>query len=182
MFTPLPHGASGHPAAQPQPRPSNLVVTQPAGDPRMPFALPSGGHSPSSAQHLSHDMYKKPQCYVETQTSKRGRDADQSHANPNPSNDALSVSVPSGFQAIEQNHSPKKLRPNNYVAPTTVPKTFTSAVGSLIKAGANLGTQKSNTRVQLRRQLSGGQLDAFLGQDDGMDVDNPDTRPRSMSF
>lgn len=92
-----------------------------------------------------------------------------------------------------QQQATKKSRGNAYVAPRKVPKSFVSEVGSLAAATVAQDTRGLNStgtstlgssmmRVHLRRQLSGGKLDPFLGDHDAMDVDASDSRPRSMSF
>mmetsp|Transcript_22664 Transcript_22664/g.38533 ORF Transcript_22664/g.38533 Transcript_22664/m.38533 type:complete len:209 (-) Transcript_22664:190-816(-) len=74
----------------------------------------------------------------------------------------------------------KKCRSNAYRAPTRVQETVTSALGTLVGGSA----EQTQATVQMRRQLSGSQLDQFLGMD-RMDEDKvlPSTdRIRSMSF
>jgi len=77
--------------------------------------------------------------------------------------------------------SPKKTRNNAYIAPRTVPNSFISSMGTLVAPAAVPG---SNLRVHMRRELSGGKIESFLGDHDAMDVDTTSetTRPRSMSF
>lgn len=93
--------------------------------------------------------------------------------------------------------SSKKSRPNNYIAPKVVAKTYNSEVGSLALAGAvkhlppqHLPPQhfpshggSNGFRFNLRRQLSGSKIESFLsnGEQDSMEVDDS-TKPRSMSF
>lgn len=93
--------------------------------------------------------------------------------------------------------SSKKSRPNNYIAPKVIAKTFNSQVGSLALSGAvkqvtqqqfqqqqsHIFPGNNNFRFNLRRQLSGSKIEAFLsnGEQDSMDVDDS-TKPRSMSF
>lgn len=76
----------------------------------------------------------------------------------------------------------KKSRANNYIAPHTYPNTFTSTMGTLVSSHASLNWSSSLRSVPLRRQLSGSQLESFLGDHDDMDVDVSEQRPRSMSF
>jgi hypothetical protein len=79
--------------------------------------------------------------------------------------------------------SPKKVRDNNYIAPRQVPNSLISSMGSLVGGSTSMGLQNNNLRVHMRRQLSGSQLDSFLGDHDAMDVERPaESRPRSMSF
>jgi hypothetical protein len=74
--------------------------------------------------------------------------------------------------------SNKRSRPNNYEEARTVKPSILTALGSL--AGGGQGG--SNATVPLRRRLSGGALDEFIGGHDNMDMDTTDSRPRSMSF
>mmetsp|Transcript_24954 Transcript_24954/g.58126 ORF Transcript_24954/g.58126 Transcript_24954/m.58126 type:complete len:177 (+) Transcript_24954:135-665(+) len=81
----------------------------------------------------------------------------------------------------ESSNRGKKKRSNEYRPPTKVPATFTSVLGSLVGGGAN----QTNSSVQMRRNLSGTQLDQFLGNEkDAMEDDTFDApmRERSMSF
>jgi hypothetical protein len=65
---------------------------------------------------------------------------------------------------------------------TSTRSTSTGTSSSATTSASNLSSNP-NLRVHLRRQLSGGQLDPFLGGDhDEMDVEAADSRPRSMSF
>ena len=157
----------------------------------MPYNLSPDCTLPSS-QYISPDVYQQ-SISLSDHPSKRSREmgsdgqhqswpGKQQHQQQQVPQTPVVITDQSPHYVPEQNHSPKKSRPNNYIAPRVVPTTFTSTMGSLVKNGANTGMQKSNTRVQLRRQLSGGKLDAYLGSDDSMDVDNSDSRPRSMSF
>ena len=69
-----------------------------------------------------------------------------------------------------------------------------TAMGTLAGGGNNFninnnasqGSSSSNTHVPMRRRLSGGILDQFIGVDnntmDGMDIDTNANRHRSMSF
>lgn len=82
--------------------------------------------------------------------------------------------------------SSKRTRSNHYQAPTTVQPSVLTAVGSLV-GGMDGRTQSSGSSsaafVPMRRQLSGGALDKYIGAHDSMDTDmNESTRPRSMSF
>jgi hypothetical protein len=67
----------------------------------------------------------------------------------------------------------KKSRENTYIAPRKVPKSLISSMGSLA-GGPGL----------MRRQLSGSNIDPYLGDHDSMDVESAadSSRPRSMSF
>jgi hypothetical protein len=100
--------------------------------------------------------------------------------------------------------TPKKARPSNYQPPRTVkpsllsamgtlaaspisstPTALTAAVSSPFPFGFINNNNHNNTHVPMRRRLSGGHLEEFLGNHndtmDGMDTSG-DNRPRSMSF
>jgi hypothetical protein len=82
----------------------------------------------------------------------------------------------------------KKSRVNTYIAPRAAAKpSLIATLGSLVggptgATGAASSKSHPNLRVHLRKQLSGGQLDPFLGDHDSMDVETAENRPRSMSF
>ena len=92
--------------------------------------------------------------------------------------------------------SPKKARSANYEVPRSVKPSILTAMGTLAGGGNNFnnnnnnnasqGSSSSNTHVPMRRRLSGGILDQFIGVDnntmDGMDIDTNANRHRSMSF
>ena len=106
--------------------------------------------------------------------SKRGRREEQSE-----SSDDSTAPVQPALQ------SPKKTRCNTYIAPRTVPNSFINSMGTLVApVPAAPSGGSSNLRVHMRRQLSGGKIESFLGDHDAMDVDttSESTRPRSMSF
>mmetsp|Transcript_115010 Transcript_115010/g.171897 ORF Transcript_115010/g.171897 Transcript_115010/m.171897 type:complete len:150 (+) Transcript_115010:309-758(+) len=130
------------------------------------------GHFPSNSPAF---IYQPPP----NEDQKRGRDGDgvgnsqAQHlgmpAQPTPQQAQAPASPPV---------SNKRSRPNNYEAARTVKPSILTALGSL--AGGGQGD--SNTTVPLRRRLSGGALDEFIGGHDNMDMDTTDSRPRSMSF
>eukprot|EP00531_Pseudo-nitzschia_arenysensis_P016222 CAMPEP_0116124584 /NCGR_PEP_ID=MMETSP0329-20121206/5355_1 /TAXON_ID=697910 /ORGANISM="Pseudo-nitzschia arenysensis, Strain B593" /LENGTH=175 /DNA_ID=CAMNT_0003618567 /DNA_START=115 /DNA_END=642 /DNA_ORIENTATION=+ len=79
--------------------------------------------------------------------------------------------------------TPKKARSNNYRAPQSVKPSLLTAMGTL--AG---GTTSKNViqgsiaaSVPIRRRLSGGHLEQYVGGHEKA-VDNDPNRPRSMSF
>jgi hypothetical protein len=78
--------------------------------------------------------------------------------------------------------SGKKPRQSNYNPPRQVDtKSLLSVTGSLVGGGL----EQSATTVRMRRELSGGQLDQFVGNHDNMDDSSEDaveSRRRSMSF
>lgn len=74
----------------------------------------------------------------------------------------------------------KKSRTNTYRAAREVKPSILTAMGSL--AGASQVGSRLGLSVPLRRQLSGGNLEEYLGGHDKMDMDVTDSRPRSMSF
>ena len=83
---------------------------------------------------------------------------------------------------IHEDPSPssKKSRSNQYAAPKVAKPSILTAMGSLVGGG---GLRD----VPLRRQLSGGAIDAFLGGNDDMQTDQPSdyyesSMPRRMSF
>jgi len=86
----------------------------------------------------------------------------------------------------------KRSRSNRYEAPRTVRPSILTAIGSLVGGshghGGPLGNPAGHgsnlVTVPLRRQLSGGALDQFIGGHDTMDMETSDnnSRPRSMSF
>ncbi|CAJ1961097.1 unnamed protein product [Cylindrotheca closterium] len=73
----------------------------------------------------------------------------------------------------------KKSRSNRYSAPKVVKPSILTAMGSLVGGG---GLRD----VPMRRQLSSGAIDSFLGRHDNMQTDEPsdhnDSMPRRMSF
>jgi hypothetical protein len=96
----------------------------------------------------------------------------------------------------------KRSRPNEYLAPRTIKNTFLSTMGSLVAHQQQRATQNTATphhqqhhrpgtaaatttferHVPLRRQLSGGKLEPYLGNHDAMEVESSDSRPRRMSL
>lgn len=79
----------------------------------------------------------------------------------------------------EPSPTSKKSRSNQYEAPKVIKPSILTAMGSLVGGG---GIRD----VPLRRQLSGGAIDAFLGGHDNMLTDQASDRnesmPRRMSF
>ena len=94
--------------------------------------------------------------------------------------------------------TPKRARPSNYQAPRAVKPSLLSAMGTLASPTATttngtttlfsrmppaMASSASTTTVPMRRRLSGGHLEEYLGNHDNMDMDGgSDGRPRSMSF
>jgi hypothetical protein len=75
----------------------------------------------------------------------------------------------------------KKARSSTYEAPRAVKPSILTAMGTLAVNGAP-GPINGGS-VPVRRRLSGGNLEEFLGtRDQNMDTDTSDSRPRSMSF
>jgi hypothetical protein len=74
--------------------------------------------------------------------------------------------------------TPKKFRTCSYKKPRTVRPSILSAMGSLVGGGHG----DANSSVPVRRRLSGGHLEEYIGGHDTMEMDTADSRPRSMSF
>ncbi len=80
--------------------------------------------------------------------------------------------------------TPKKPRCNNYRAPQSVKPSLLTAMGTLAAGGA---TSKNGihgslaSSVPIRRRLSGGHLEQYVGVQEKT-FDNDPNRPRSMSF
>jgi hypothetical protein len=116
-----------------------------------------------------------------TVSQKRGRGDDS-----RPSLPAYTCYAPVPVQPTEEapppplSSTPKKSRPNTYRAAREVRPSILTAMGSL--AGASQAGSRLGLSVPLRRQLSGGNLEEYLGGHDKMDTDMTDSRPRSMSF
>jgi hypothetical protein len=167
--------------------PSTYLTPSPAGS-----SLPTFPHHHYQHSYDSH-----------LSTPKRGRTDSESttyETTPNIYYQHAEMQQP---LALPQSSS-KKSRANNYIASRPVTKSLISTMGSLAgpppcvstntrsssesasssaTAYASNLSSNPNLRVHLRRQLSGGQLDPFLGGDhDDMDVEPADSRPRSMSF
>ena len=89
----------------------------------------------------------------------------------------------STHESIQDERSSKRSRSNHYHAPTVVQPSVLTAMGSLV-GGTNSATPAMVIgSVPLRRQLSGGALDQYIGAHDDMETDTSEwTRPRSMSF
>ncbi|KAG7356039.1 hypothetical protein IV203_000725 [Nitzschia inconspicua] len=91
--------------------------------------------------------------------------------------------------------TPKKARASNYQPPRVVKPSLLTAMGTLANPYHNhsaatsaspfLATNNNNSHVPMRRRLSGGHLEEYLGNHndtmDGMDTSG-ENRPRSMSF
>jgi hypothetical protein len=88
--------------------------------------------------------------------------------------------------------TPKKARSATYEVPRSVKPSILTAMGTLAGGNnfnnnsASQGSLSSNTSVPMRRRLSGGHIDQFIGVHDstmdGMDIDTNANRHRSMSF
>eukprot|EP00547_Thalassionema_nitzschioides_P004708 CAMPEP_0194218180 /NCGR_PEP_ID=MMETSP0156-20130528/23173_1 /TAXON_ID=33649 /ORGANISM="Thalassionema nitzschioides, Strain L26-B" /LENGTH=173 /DNA_ID=CAMNT_0038947439 /DNA_START=108 /DNA_END=629 /DNA_ORIENTATION=- len=82
---------------------------------------------------------------------------------------------------LERQNNGKRSRGNTYRAPREIKQTVTSVMGSLVG-----GTSEESPGVcQMRRQLSGSQLETFVNSGDAMvedDFSNVFTRERAMSF
>lgn len=73
----------------------------------------------------------------------------------------------------------KRSRPNGYVAPRQVDRhSYTAVMGTLVQQQQPGGS--TSTAVTMRRQLSGGQLDQFLGS--SYYEEPVEQKERSMSF
>jgi len=135
---------------------------------------PAAGVVPMNGQHA-------PTLPSVSEYAKRCRDEDDDWGRSYPQAAQLLPSVDGGASI-----SLKKARDSQYKAPTAIPKTFTSAAGTLSPPTAINGpvVEDSNRRVAFRRQLSGSKVEFLLQRtDDGMDVDEPlSSRARSMSF
>jgi hypothetical protein len=135
--------------------------------PTTPFGLPT--QAPM--------LYNQP--YLSSQSSdgsqKRGRGEDEGPSQPT----FVKVAMHTAPEApAPPSAAPKKSRPNSYVAPRVVKPSILTAMGSLV--GGVQGN--SFSIVPMRRRLSGGALEDFIGGHDNMDMDTADSRPRSMSF
>jgi hypothetical protein len=114
-------------------------------------------------------------------SQKRGRGDDS-----RPSVPVYTYCAPVPLQPTEEappppsSSTPKKSRTNTYRAAREVKPSILTAMGSL--AGASQAGSRLGLSVPLRRQLSGGNLEEYLGGHDKMDMDVTDSRPRSMSF
>jgi hypothetical protein len=163
--------------------PTQVTVTSvpPSGPPSNTFP-PLHFVSPNSAGASSSSFRSIPVCSEQGSFSKRGRDdSDSVSAASSISSNVLIPAFPVATQSAT-----KRQRPVGYTVPRQVAKnTLLATMGSLATApgGApGIGNNNSNMQVQFRRQLSGSKLDSFIGQHDSMDVDDTDSRPRSMSF
>jgi hypothetical protein len=138
-------------------------------------------HLPSIGSNMNPLMVQVVQYPSVTTSQKQGDDGDE-------------VSYDSSV-------TPKKARPSNYRPPRFVRSNLLTAMGTL--ASPNRGTTTTTsplnhhytntpapTHVPMRRQLSGGHLEEFLGNHtnsdtsptNGMDTFADCNRPRSMSF
>jgi hypothetical protein len=79
--------------------------------------------------------------------------------------------------------TPKKARSNNYRVPHSIKPSLLTAMGTLAGGMSNRnGLQGSVVAsVPMRRRLSGGHLDQYIGGHDTT-FDTDSNRPRSMSF
>jgi hypothetical protein len=130
------------------------------------------GHFPSNTPALMHSP-------PTNEAEKRGRGGDGGGSSQV---QHLGVPTQPAQQQAQAPASPpvsnKRSRPNNYEAARNIKPSILTALGSL--AGGGQGG--SNASVPLRRRLSGGAVEEFIGGHDNMDMDTTDSRPRSMSF
>jgi hypothetical protein len=155
---------------------------------------PAGSSMPSFPQHHRHNSDSH------LTTPKRDR-TDSESITSEASHNASYQQVVEIQQPLVLPSSNKKSRGNAYIASRPVTKSFNSTMGSLVGLTPCISTNASSTstsssvtacasnlsnnpnlRVHMRRQLSGSQLDPFLGDHDDMEVEAADSRPRSMSF
>ena len=117
-----------------------------------------------------------------TSTEKRGRG--EHDETTNSCQDGRSIQTPSvGYEEspVISSTPQKKARSSTYEAPRAVKTSILTAMGTLASSGAP-GTIPGGS-VPLRRRLSGGHLEEFMGtQDLNMEMDTSESRPRSMSF
>jgi len=87
------------------------------------------------------------------------------------------------FDGLASPSCGKKQRPSNYRPPQSIDKKSLVAVTGSLVGGA---WEQNMASVRMRRELSGGQLDQFFRDQDGMEDDEfhlkEELRPRSMSF
>jgi hypothetical protein len=108
----------------------------------------------------------------------------------------ITIAVPSQDDCSVQAYSSatKRTRPNTYISPREVAKTFNNQVGSIaavfqVNCQEQYQQQPNTTgciRRNIRRQLSGSKIESFLSgssgeNNDSMDVEDS-SRPRRMSF
>ena len=154
-------------------------------------------HSPDSAQFqprhyavpISNSHY--PQQNIPSTFSTNNSNVHQFGQLKNPSE----VSHESADDSIDPSLNSKRSRNATYQAPREVKPSLLTAMGSLVastsssSSAASSATSFPGGSVGLRRQLSGGHLDPYLGiNNNSMDME-PQTnsessfsRPRSMSF
>lgn len=129
-----------------------------------------------SPSHGTHEMYSN---HSPRRTPKRGRGEEEGSSQP------IFYQVPLRTEPpvpLPPPATPKKIRANTYEAPTTVKPSVLTAMGSLV-GGSHQGD--SHSSVPIRRRLSAGHIEEYVGGYDHMDTDNTgdsDSRPRSMSF
>lgn len=121
---------------------------------------------------------------------KRGRVISEESSAPYPSSTCDAVTQPlarssssSPTPSVPVSAIPKKARSNNYSAPRSVKPSVLTAMGTL--AGGDDKIQGAqgylSASVPMRRRLSGGQIDQYIGEHDkSMETDQ--NRPRNMSF
>jgi hypothetical protein len=135
--------------------------------PTAPFGLPT------QAPMLYDQSYQSSQSSGGSQ--KRGRGEDEGPSEPT----FVQVAIHTALEApAPPSSTPKKSRPNSYEAPRVIKASILTAMGSLV--GGVQGD--SNSSVPMRRRLSGGALEDYIGGHDNMEMDTADSRPRSMSF
>jgi hypothetical protein len=137
--------------------------------PTAPFGLPT------QAPTLYNQSYPSSQSSGGSQ--KRGRGEDEGPSLPT----IVQLPIETALEALAPpSATPKKSRPNSYIAPRVVKPSILTAMGSLV--GGAQGNFFSNSSVPVRRRLSGGALEDYIGGHDNMDMDTADSRPRRMSF
>ena len=134
-----------------------------------------GGHQQLQQQQQQHDHHSQQDAKLSIPCNQIPNQAAQtSHELPLP--ESLS----------------KRPRQSTYEAPRTVRPSILTATGSLVgglhfapqaEARGSYRHAPNSTAVPLRRQLSSGVLDPYIGGHDSMDLETGDiSRPRSMSF
>jgi hypothetical protein len=112
---------------------------------------------------------------------KRSRDDGQSGTSRSQLSHPPHFPLPTSIEEVARSPPDvfKRSRSNNYGAPKVIRPSILTATGSLVGGG---GRQDSNVTVKLRRQLSSGDIEAFVGGHEKMDMDSSDAKPRRMSF
>lgn len=145
---------------------------------------------PMTIHHDSGGSEKRGRGQEGGQQQQQQQHEQQLHYGHMPSNQAPHQPAHASSEVPLPESLSKRSRSNNYQAPRTVRPSILTAMGSLV-GGSNpqtgtrgsIGHDSLATAVPLRRQLSGGILEPFIGCHDNMDTETNDTsRPRSMSF